>query len=145
MSKNGNRRAKTILALVRSSPKLGTKRSDIEDEFSEFLCCSAIQPLRRRRLLKILHAFRGMESAVSEVVNFHGVPLTVGKPPSLGNYLMSLAKANLLPNQLQAGCQRNVVKMRNKIAHGAGNYPRDDAHLDVSVRHIEACLAFLLR
>ncbi|MCM8738056.1 hypothetical protein M5E06_28445 [Azospirillum sp. A1-3] len=145
MSKNANKRANTLLAIVRNSQKLGGKKTVIEDEFNEFLRCSSISPLRRRRLLKMLHAFRGMETAVSEVVNFHNVQLPPGRPPGLGTYLVSLAHHNYLPNQIQSSCQKNVVSLRNKIAHGAGHYPQNDAHLDTSLRHVEMCLAFLLK
>jgi hypothetical protein len=144
MSKNADKRMKTLLCLVNHSKKLKQHRNNIVDEFSEFLSCSKIQPLRRRRLFKMLHALRGMETAVLEVCDYHGVKPT-GKTPGLGTYLVALSHQQLLPASIQLGCRHYVVRLRNQLAHKAGVYPIDDNHLDLSVQRMEACLAFLLK
>jgi hypothetical protein len=145
MSVNADRRIQTLLAIVVASRKLPpVSASAIIDEFAEFLKCTRIEPTRRKRLLKILHAVRGMETAAKEVVMFHGLMAT---KRSLGGYLTTLANSPppRLPQNPQLTCQATVVKLRNEIMHAAGAYPRDDNQLDNSVTHIVTCLSTLLR
>ena len=145
MARSAERRVQTLLAIVRASSRLSPAgASAVTDEFEEFLRCSHIQPTRRRRLLKILHAVRGMETTAKEVVGFHGIAV---KSRSLGSYLFHLANSSppRLPRSLQLSCQAGVVTLRNTIMHGAGAYPHNDHQLDDCLRQIEACLATLLR
>jgi hypothetical protein len=146
--KNIQKKVKTLQALINGSRKIVDpgKKALILDEFEEISRSTSLKPERRRRLLNALHAARGLEGAILQVIGHHGIVLQK-KNRSLGGYLIALANASppILPALLQSKCQTEVVKMRNRVAHETGFYPLGNGDIDKAIRRVEDCLTMILR
>jgi hypothetical protein len=146
--RNIQRRVKTLQTLVNGSRKITdpAKRNVILDEFQEIARSSSLSPARRRRLLNILHAARGLEGVTLQVIGHHGITVPVNRR-SLGGYLHALAYSTppLLPALLRVKCQNEVVKLRNKLTHETGYYPAGELDVDSALRRVEDCLTTILR
>jgi hypothetical protein len=139
---------KTLQILINGSRKISdpAKKTVILDEFEEISRSSALQPLRRRRLLNALHAARALEGVVLQVIGHHAIIVPANRR-SLGGYLHALAYATppLLPALLRVKCQNEVVKLRNRLAHETGYYPAGEIEVDRALRRVEDCLTTILR
>lgn len=146
--KNVQKRIDTILLLVRTSTAFSTPdvQSAVVDELQEIARSAKVMPLKRRRLLAVLHLARGLETSLRSVVDSNGIVLTHDKR-NMGGYLNALVSNNppLLNNTIKHTCIRDVTKVRNRIAHSAGGYPKDDQVVDAAAQAAYSCLSMLVR
>ncbi|TAY34675.1 hypothetical protein ELH93_19535 [Rhizobium leguminosarum] len=146
--KNLQKRLSTIILLVNSSTAFAdpaVKHAVIE-ELREISRIANLQPLNRRRLLAVLHLARSLETSLRAVVESNGI-VVEEKKRSMGGYLNALAAHTppLLNHSVKHNCIRDVTKVRNRIAHAAGNYPRDDNLVEATAQAAHACLSLILR
>ncbi|RVJ45853.1 hypothetical protein CN176_03450 [Sinorhizobium medicae] len=146
--KNVEKRIRTLQLLVGSSTAIqdATKKAAVLDELDEIRRGIGIQPLRRRRLLNILHLARSLETSLRAVVDANTITLPKDKR-NMGGYLNALAQTSppMLTHGIKEDCIKRVTNLRNKIAHGAGNYPANDQLLDAAMQSAHSCLAMILR
>lgn len=145
--KNIKRRVRTLQTLVNASRKIADPaiRSSIIDDFDELERCLQVKPDRRRRMLNTLHAARGLEGVLVEVMSHHSIVVPNSKK-SLGSYLIAVANSAppLIPQRVRADCQSHVVRLRNRVAHNTGYYPPGNLDVDRALIQVEACLALIL-
>ncbi len=138
------RQAKTLLVIVATSQKLSpTARSLISDELQEIVNVSGLHPTRRRRLLAALHVSRSLETALKEVTNHHSLSI-LPHNRNMGGYLSALASVSLIPQQMRSDCSNRVRVLRNKIAHGAGEYPAGEQQLNSAANAAHGCISLIL-
>ncbi|TAX57565.1 hypothetical protein ELI02_18690 [Rhizobium leguminosarum] len=146
--KNLQKRLSTIILLVKSSTAFAdpaVKQAVIE-ELREISRIANLQPLNRRRLLVVLHLARSLETSLRSVVDSNGIVVQPEKR-GMGGYLTALATHTppLVTQSVRHNCIRDVTKLRNRIAHAAGGYPRDDGLVEATAQAAHACLALILR
>lgn len=145
--KNIKKKVKTLQLLVISSKKIvdPTVRSNIIDDFDELERCISLKPDRRRRLLNTLHAARGLEGAIIQVIAYHSIPV-IPKWRSLGGYLWALHTASppIISSRMRSDCQHYVVHLRNSVAHNTGYYPAGNLEVDRALDRITQCLSLIL-
>jgi hypothetical protein len=127
--KNLEKRAKTLLLLVNSSTSISDPlvKANVADELQECVRITRIDPLRRRRLLYIFHLARGLETALRSVVDQNGIVLANDKK-NMGGYLSALSSSNpqIISSSVRSDCYNRLTRLRNKLAHSAGEYPSGD-------------------
>ena len=74
MSKSA--RHKLMQALVRGSTHYGAavRLNLVEDELDELGRCDRVEPIRRRRLLKVIHAARAIDTTLGVILDANGIP-----------------------------------------------------------------------
>lgn len=138
------KQAKTLLVIAASSPKLGVRaRSLISDELREMMNVAGLQPARRRRLLSAIHVARSLETTLKEVINFHAIQVA-DRHKNMGGYLSALAAQTIIPQKIQINCSNQVRILRNRIAHGAGEYPTGEQQLNSAAMAAHACMTLIL-
>lgn len=100
----------------------------------------------RRDLVRILHAARGLDTALQEFLAHHAIPT---KTPSMGSYLYALSKhsrASLsqLPDSDRRQFQKIIVDVRNCYLHKAGAYPANETEVRALLSAMQSCLATVL-
>lgn len=145
---DASRRLKTLMLLVDSSQRFADPviRANVRDELAELSRLVRTTPLRRRRLLSVMHLARALESSLAAAIVSHGHPLP-GGAPGMKNYLNALVNCAppVLGQSLKDNCYDRVGRLRNKVAHSAGFYPTGDAQVNSALQSAEACLAIILR
>lgn len=142
------RRINAIKAILAGSV-IATKpeHSIIESEFDEVWQVRRIPKLTRRRLLQVLHSTRALDTALQIFLDHHMI--TIARP-SLGAYLealvghTSLSLARRLPRHDRQHFQRNIVRVRNRYMHRAGDFPGADHEVLTLISEMEACLVQIL-
>jgi len=146
--KTFEKQAKTLALIVKSSVKISdpSVQSAILDEINETIRVAKIMPERRRRLLCIIHLARGLETSARAIVEANGINLAKDKR-NLGGYLTALASnaSPIIPQSTKKECYDRVARLRNKVAHGAGQYPASNLQVDTALTSVHNCLAFILR
>lgn len=137
-------RIEAIQALIAGSVVAASSSfSSIKSEYGEVIHSGKIQPLRRRRILQVLHSTRGLDSTLKEFTNRHGVPVN---RQTLGGYLWGLAHHPLktisrLSDLERGDFQRSIVRTRNRYMHEAGAYPAGDYQVLGLLSDMQACLS----
>jgi hypothetical protein len=146
--KTSGKRIQTLLLIVRSSRAFqdASVKAAVIDELEEIRRGAGVQPLRRRRLLGILHLSRCLETSLRSVVETNSITLARDKR-NMGGYLNALANTSpsLLSHSVKEDCIKRVKNLRNKVAHGAGAYPANDQLLDAAIQSAHSCLTMVLR
>lgn len=146
--KASGKRIETLIILVNASPGFQdvSVKSAVIDELQEIKRLAGMQPLRRRRLLGLLHLSRCLETSLRSVVQANAIALARDKR-NMGGYLNALVNASpsLLPRVVKEDCVNRVANLRNRIAHVAGEYPANDLLFDGAVQAAHGCLTIVLR
>ncbi len=129
-------------SLVAGSPVSGTGRhADIQAEFDEVLLARRVLKRPRKRLLQVLHSTRALDSTLKEFTKLHGCQPS---SPSLGRYLYALkdgcASLETISDQERQRYQAQIVQLRNKYMHEAGEMPADDSEVLTLLADMHACL-----
>lgn len=134
-------------ALVRGSCHYGAhvEFNHIDDELSELGKCSSLQPLRRQRLLQIIHSTRALDTCLSTILRSSGVAPAhgIGKmlhqlkalPPHVRGYLDHATATSF---------SSAIAHKRNVYAHRAGSFPTSSQEVDQLVSDVHACLTIIL-
>lgn len=146
--KASGKRIDTLILLVNASPGFQdvVVKAAVIDELQEIKRLAGMQPLRRRRLLGLLHLSRCLETSLRSVVQSKAITLPLDRR-NMGGYLNALVNASpsLLPRIVKDDCIKRVANLRNRIAHVAGEYPANDVLLDGAVQAAHGCLIIVLR
>jgi hypothetical protein len=146
--KNIEKRVRTLQLIVDSSTAFQdpAAKAAVLDELNEIRRGVSIQPIRRRRLLNILHLARSLETSLRAVVDTNSINLS-RRDRNMGGYLIALTGTTppLLSHGVKDDCIKRVGNLRNKIAHGAGSYPHNDQLLDAAMQSAHTCIAMILR
>lgn len=144
---DSKRRVRFMQSLVAGSPVSGTgKHADIQAEFDEVLLARRVLKRRRKRLLQVLHSTRALDSTLKEFTKLHGCHPS---PPSLGRYLYALkdgkcASLRKISGRERRRYQAQIVQLRNKYMHEAGEMPADDSEVLTLLAEMQACLQRVL-
>ncbi len=137
-------RVATMKQLVASSPIAGQAVcANVCGEFDEVVRANRLQPLRRARLLQVLHSTRALDSFLAAFLDSYGCR---GGSHSLGGYLVVLeSHQNNRLGRLRQGkarhYQRTIVDKRNVYMHKAGSNPANGQEVIVMLREMETCLS----
>jgi hypothetical protein len=115
----------------------------VQGEFNEVYRCSNVMPKQRKHLLQILHATRGLDTALGTFARLHAIPY---RTPALGAYIWSFAnhsKAGLqhLTEAERKQFQSEIVDKRNHFMHQAGAFPNQDKVVNKILSEMQTCLA----
>ncbi|EJG2023453.1 hypothetical protein BS026_RS08700 [Vibrio parahaemolyticus] len=115
----------------------------VQGEFNEVHRCSNVSPKQRKHLLQILHATRGLDTALGTFARLHAIPY---KTPALGSYIWSFANHTKpgLQHLTQAErhqFQTEIVDKRNHFMHQAGAFPNQDRVVNKILSEMQTCLA----
>ncbi|ANQ16281.1 hypothetical protein BA891_03130 [Vibrio natriegens] len=94
-------------------------------------------------LLQILHATRGLDTALGTFARLHAIPY---QTPALGAYIWSFANHNKRGLQKLTQSERNryqeeIVNKRNHFMHQAGAFPNQDKVVNKILSAMQECLA----
>lgn len=142
------KQAKTLALIVKSSTRISNPatQSAILDEINETVRVAKLMPERRRQLLRIMHLARGLETTARAIVDANGIILSKDKK-NLGGYLSALANHGtpVIPQNMKKECYERVARLRNRVAHGAGQYPTGNLQVDSAFTSVYNCLSIMLR
>jgi hypothetical protein len=140
-------RHKLMQALVRGSNTYGANPSlnYVDAELEELGRCARLQPIKRQRLLQVIHASRALDTCLSTVIASNGIAPQhgIGKmlnqlkalPPNASGYMSHAAASNFIST---------IAHKRNRYAHQAGAFPSSTKEVDDLVSEVHACLATIL-
>jgi hypothetical protein len=131
---------KTLLAGSNIS-SMGSRYSDVLSEFNEVHNSSRISNVRKKRLIQILHATRGLDTSLSILVWLY---TKKADSNSLGSYLHDLVHLRKFNHTTRDHFQRIIVDKRNLFMHKAGAYPISDSEVKVILSEIQQCLSMSL-
>ena len=129
---NQKKRIETILAILNPEPfYTGNTRNKIRAELNQVTEVDHITPARRKNILKILHATRGLDSTLKAFLDYYSV--RNGKH-ALGQYLTQLASHSdhriaRISSAERARFQSSIVDHRNTHLHQADSYPKNDSEV----------------
>ena len=96
---------------------------------------SKVKDPDRRRINKILHAMRGLETGLETFLSIYGIAPTIRKEKNMGNYMKKLQRppsrgltfAKIPSNVFNAGfAEPNGIRFkRNRYLHQADMYPTE--------------------
>ncbi|EXS68306.1 hypothetical protein [Sphingobium sp. Ant17] len=145
MSKSA--RHKLMQALLRGSTHYGTdvRLNHVEDELSELGSVDRAKPVRRQRLLKVIHAARAIDTTLGVILDSNGLVPQHG----IGNRLAQLkslppATRGYMDHPTMVSYRSSVASVRNKYAHTAGAFPTATHEVDSFVSEVHACMALIL-
>lgn len=144
---DSKRRVGLMQSLVAGSPVSSTgKHADIQAEFHEVLLARRVLRRPRKRLLQVLHSTRALDSTLKEFTTLHGCQPS---SPSLGKYLYALndgrcASLGTITDQERDHYLAQIVQLRNKYMHEAGEMPADDSEVLTLLAEMQACLQRVL-
>lgn len=145
MSKGARHRL--MQALVRGSAHYGAavRLNHVEDELSELGSADRAKPVKRQRLLKIIHASRAIDTTLGVILVANGKtpPHGIGKRLE---QLKSLAPATrgYMDHPTFVTYRTSIAKVRNVYAHNAGSFPTSTLEVDTFVSEVHACMALIL-
>jgi hypothetical protein len=134
-------------ALVRGSTNYGSDPSlnSVDSELDELGRCGRIKPVKRQRLLQVIHASRALDTCLSAVLRGNGVQPNhgIGKmldqlkalPPRAKGYMDHPAVTNF---------KSAIAYKRNRYAHAAGTFPTSTKEVDDIVSEIHSCLSVII-
>jgi hypothetical protein len=132
-------RVNTIRALIVSSSLPAAQRGRLIAEFEAIDSCRRIGHAPRRHLLQVLHACRGVDSALADLVQSR----PADRPQSIGSALRRLANPGLrlrLSVSRRDRYQTSVADIRNAFLHEADKYPRSDREVRQLLDDVYECL-----
>lgn len=142
-------RHKLMQALVRGSPAyaLNPDFRLVDSELAELGACVRLQPLKRQRLLQVIHASRAMDTCLASVLRNNGIDPRAA--PGIGKMLDSLKSLHpstrgYLDHPTATGFKRAIADKRNLYAHRAGAFPNSTSEVDIFVSEIYACMSMVL-
>lgn len=145
MSKSA--RHKLMQALVRGSAHYGTavRLNHVEDELDELGRCDRVEPIRRRRLLKLIHAARAIDTTLGVILDANGISPQHGIGNRL-NQLKTLAPATrgYLNHTTVVAYRTSIANVRNNYAHNAGAFPTSTHEIEGFVSEVHACMTLVL-
>lgn len=140
-------RHKLMQVLVKGSAGYGTVPgyNQVESELEELGNCGRIQPLKRQRLLQVIHASRSIDTCLSLILRANGVNPSYG----IGGQLMQLKTLHpsirgYLDHPTATTFRKSISDRRNIYAHRAGEFPRSTKEVDDFVSEVHACLTMVL-
>lgn len=136
-------RINTIIAIVNSSPSLTRANiNKLKTEFRQVIEVDAIVPPKRKRILKILHSTRALDSTLKAILDHYHI--RNGKH-SIGQYIIQFtvhtnpALGKLSPSE-RAKYQREIADIRNTHLHNADSYPRNDSEVFQLISEMQALI-----
>lgn len=140
-------RHKLMQALVRASAAYYTEPrcKEVESELEELGNCTRTQPLKRQRLLQVIHAGRSIDTCLSIILAANGVSAGHGIGGKL-NQLKSLhpSTRGYLDHATATAFRISIADKRNRYAHNAGAFPTSTNEVDTFVSEVHACLSMVL-
>jgi hypothetical protein len=136
-----------IQALVRGSSLFTTnpELSQVDAELEELGRCNALQPVKRQRLLQVIHSTRALDTSLLVVLRHHGKDpkYSIGKMLHQLPSLPSGAVGHLTHNAV-VGFVGGICGLRNRYAHKAGAFPTSTLEVDGLVARIHSCILAIL-
>lgn len=145
MSKNA--RHMLMQALVRGSAHYGTavRMNHVEDELAELGSVDRTKPVKRQRLLKVIHAARAIDTTLGVILDANG------KAPQHGignrlNQMKTLPPAirGYMDHPTVVGYRSSIASVRNNYSHNAGAFPTSTHEVDKFMSEVHACMALIL-
>lgn len=140
-------RHKLMQALIKGSAAYNTNPgySNVEAEIEELGNCIRLQPLKRQRLLQVIHAGRSIDTCLSLILIDNGIVPSHG----IGGKLKQLKSLNpstrgYLDHATATAFGKSIANKRNIYAHRAGAFPTSTSEVDTFVAEVHACLTMLL-
>jgi hypothetical protein len=130
------KRISAMQALIAGTPIGITSVAKILDEFTEVYKVEKLNPLKRRRLLQVVHLSRALDSFLREFTATFGVR---EQAHSLGQYLSKLekhgsSKIGRLPAGMQKQLQTRIVDKRNRLCTKLANFQQPRRRYVCSLR-----------
>ena len=145
MSKSA--RHKLMHALVRGSTHYGTttRLNQVEEELGELGRCDRVEPIRRRRLLKVIHAARAIDTTLGVILDVNGISPQHGIGKRL-DQLKTLAPTTrgYLEHTTVVAYRTSIANVRNNYAHNAGAFPTSTAETEGFISEVHACMTLIL-
>jgi|SRR3954463_3311571 len=139
-----HRKAATLSALIAGSAKVAhSERQTIISELQEVYKIRNIMPQDRRNFFQIIHALRGYETAMGEIVRHHHLPVS---PLTMGGCLYAFRNKPTLPftDTHRQYYQSRLVNRRNALMHRAGQYPTGRDEVIRLIDLMSGCLSRVL-
>lgn len=140
-------RHKLMLALVRGSTHYGAdvRLNHVEEELSELGSVERAKPVKRQRLLKIIHASRAIDTTLGVILDVNGITPLHG----IGKRLAQLktlppATRGYIDHPTMVTYRASVAGVRNKYAHNAGAFPTATLEVEKFVSEVQACMVLIL-
>src|SRR6516165_5008969 len=144
MSKSA--RHQLMQALVRGSAHYGTAvhLNHVDEELAELGRIDSVQPVRRRRLLKIIHAARAIDTTLGVILDANGRVPSHGIGKRL-DQLKTLAPATrgYMNHTTVVAYRTSIAKVRNDYAHKAGQFPTSTQEVETFVSEVHGCLTLI--
>lgn len=121
-------RISTIIAIINSNVALTSANvNKLKTEFRQVIEVDAVNPVKRKNILKILHSTRALDSTLKLILDYHRI--RNGKF-SIGQYITQLtihtnASLGTLSQSERAKYQRTIADVRNTHLHTADSYSRN--------------------
>lgn len=137
----------TMIALLHSNTAItGAEFNRIRAEFNQMKNVVNVSPIQRRRLLKVLHASRALDTTLKSILTFFSLR---SNQYSLGQYIDQFASHNdtrlvKLSHQERIRYKRNIADVRNLHLHNADSYPRNDSDIDNLIFEMHSLLSRIL-
>lgn len=140
-------RHKLMQALVRGSAHYGAAAhlNRVEEELDELGRCNRVEPIRRRRLLMVMHASRAIDTTLGVILDANGIKPEHG----IGKRLDQLKKLppatrGYLDHTTVVVYRKSIANVRNTYAHDAGAFPSSSLETESLVSEVHACMALVL-
>jgi len=143
MAKTQKDRMNTIIAIINSNTSISnSKVNKLKVEFKQVINVDSVTPQKRKNILKILHATRGLDSTMREILDHFSI--RNGKH-SIGQFLHQFTHHNntslgKLSTSEKAKYQREIADVRNTHLHTADSYPRNDSEVYKLLSEMEALI-----
>jgi hypothetical protein len=117
----------------------------IELELDELGRCNGLQPLKRQRLLQVIHASRSLDTCLSSILRSHGIVPKHGIGKML-HQLRTLPQAarGYLDHSTASAFVGSIARPRNRYAHKAGTFPNSSQEVDRLISEVHACMSIIL-
>jgi hypothetical protein len=134
-------------ALVRGSASYGTSPTlnNVDAELEELGRCARLQPLKRQRLLQVIHASRAIDTCLASILRDNGITPEHG----IGKMLKQLTSLHpsirgYLDHSRVSAFRSSIANKRNHYAHNAASFPNSTQEVDKLVAEVHACMAMIL-
>jgi hypothetical protein len=134
-------------ALVRGSAHYGAavRLNHVDEELAELGRSDRVMPVRRQRLLKIIHAARAIDTTLGVILDSNGkVPLHgIGKRLDQLKTLSPAARG-YMNHPTVVAFRSSIANVRNDYVHKAGLFPTSTQEVDTFVSEVHACMTLIL-
>lgn len=137
----------TMKALISGSTYYGRAAdlNHVDTELTELGRCNRLQPVKRQRLLQILHATRALDTCLHAILSING------KIPqhSIGPMLHQLKALpphvrGYLDDSTVRAFVASISRKRNLYVHRAASFPSSTQEVERVLSEIDACLTRIL-